>query len=283
LKKAEDVLRREYSRKSEITVEKVQTGDSRDFYLVTAKGPEYLFEHGSTSVLWQGKNLSIGKRVGKTDRYRVVGSSRKEVVDHLAKPIIIDLIQQDIYSTEYGFNYLTDRETELRVLESTNDDDARVFSKAIAEGFSHSLPFVQKVSLGKLLKLRQEEGESFQVYRDAVAGVLRNLKPADAGKIKQAFEDEILPEVRKVDLAVSNAKRMLGESIATNIIFGTGLVTIGLATGFLPPDIGKIVAAIGGVQSGMNALQNLRQLVREPNQIRDNKFYFLWKVKQKAN
>lgn len=277
LRKAELALHKQFSQT--ITTD-VKYDDP--FIVIHVSGPENLIEHGETNIIRIGKELKVSTRKNKSGKISLIGKSRREIIENLSGNILVDLIQQDIYSSQYGLNYLTDREVDLDVLEATNDQDTKRFSQAVIEGFSHSLPFLEHVSLSSLLKLRQEEGESFQVYRDTVSSILKALKPTEADKVKQAFNDAVLPEIRKIDLTVNNAKKLLKRSIGSNILFGAGLITVGLASGFLPPDAGKILATVGGFQFGVNALQSMYQLMREPDSIHENKFYFLWKVRQQS-
>ncbi|MDQ3819775.1 MAG: hypothetical protein M3362_19160 [Acidobacteriota bacterium] len=274
LRRAEDTLHKILSRELDISMAKEDAW-------IRISGAENLLEH--PVGFRTNEKVSVSQRPRRDGRFRIIGKTRKEIVKDLAGWILVDLIQQDIYCSKGDLNYLTDRELDLSVLEATNDPAKKRFSKALIEGFSHSLPFIQNVSLNKLLRLRMEEGESFQVYRDSVSAMLKSLKPADSEKIKEAFEDVVVPELRKIDLTIKNTKKLLRESITSNIIYGTSLVTVGLAGGFLSPDAGKILATLGGFQFGMNALRSLHQLMKEPGSIRDNKFYFLWKARRLAD
>lgn len=272
LHRAKTSLRKTLSKQLDLSI---APGESA----ITLTGAEHLLEHPVS--LWTDEPIQVSRRPSTDGRFRVIGSVKREVINDLIGPILLDLIQQDVYR-KYGLNYITDRQVDLSVLEATNDDEAKLFSRAIMEGFSHSLPFIKDVSLPSLIKLRQNEGESFQVYRDAVSAVLRQLTPKDSTKIKQAFDDAVSPHLHKIDLAVSNAKKILRGSIASNIAYGVGLVTVGLASGFLYPDAGKIIATIGGFQFGINALRSVHGLIREPDSIKENPYYFLWKVQRHA-
>src|SRR5439155_21931290 len=133
-----------------------------------------------------------------------------------------------------------------------------------------------------LVALRQKDGAAFQVYRDSVSRVLRELTSRDAKKARQAFQDVVLPHLSDIDLALSNAKKVARRKIATNVAIGTGLVAVGLTTGLLPPNVGQIIASLGGLQAGANALQGMIELLAEPEAVRQNKYYFLWKARRHA-
>lgn len=278
LKRAVDSLHTEYLRNVNI-----YAGKMLDDLVIHCKGPERLIEHGSSIIMVPSSaGLSLRRKKDSRGHHQVIGKGKEYVIGRFIQEILDDVIQLGVYSSLYRLNYLTDREVDINAIEATNTDEVKRFSCALSKGLSHSLPFVQKVSIEKLLKLRQEEGESFQVYRDALSSTLNNLNASDAGKMRQAFNDMVLPELHKIDLTMKNARKLLHESIRGNIIFSSGLVTIGIASGLLIPEAGKILSAIGGIKFGMDVLQTINQLLKEPASIIDNKFYFLWKVRQQA-
>jgi hypothetical protein len=57
-------------------------------------------------------------------------------------------------------------------------------------------------------------------------------------------------------------------------------VGIGLYTGILPQNFGQIFAAVGGTGAGLSAAEKVRQAASVPPAVRENRFYFLWRVKE---
>jgi hypothetical protein len=134
-----------------------------------------------------------------------------------------------------------------------------------------------------LVRLRRDEGEVFQVYRDAVARVLREVTPKDGRRVRQAFEDTVLPELNKIDAVVRNAQRKLRRSLTIDLLSGVGAVTIGLFSGILTPAAGALLAGLGGTGFVGKALRDLEALRSEPKEsVRDNPYYFLWKARDHA-
>ena len=62
------------------------------------------------------------------------------------------------------------------------------------------------------------------------------------------------------------------------MIFGTGAVTVGLYAGFLPADIGSIVAALGGGSAVAGSIMDYNKTFKEKQEARSNDFYFLWQA-----
>jgi hypothetical protein len=246
--------------------------------LIAVQGPATLLEHPfvrplepNTSIYLTGERDAAGREI-------VGGETLNEIVDDLTHRVLDDLVQHSVVSAWYGIHYLTNRSIDFTVLQAANSPDRQSFTRAVAEGLTHALPTLEAVNLDRLLKLRRAEGESFRVYRDALSRVLRDLHPADERHIRQAFEDMIRPELNKIDLVVRNERQRIARSLKTNAILGAGIVSIGLSAGLFAPDAGKLLAEFGGFGFALSALNKLNQLFEEPMSIRENNFYFLWRV-----
>ena len=205
------------------------------------------------------------------------------IFDFLIDPILDDLFIQNWYSVMYGSSYLTDREPDIDALRVINDRKTNVQNDALLEGLSHTVPFIYDVDLAKLVRLREVEGESFQVYRDALSATLRSARGLNSIRIREAFQDQIRPELNRIDLAIKNARKLLWNSVKIDALVAAGWVGIGLFSGVLPPNIGEIVAALGGFQFVSRTLEKLIKSGREPAQIRESSYYFLWKVREAAS
>jgi hypothetical protein len=204
-----------------------------------------------------------------------------EIIDHYVHPILDDVLLHNWYSNRYGCNYLTAREIDLNLISNINDENTNGASLALSKAFGHSLPMIENISIDGLLKLRTEEAEAFHVYRDALSKGLETAGCTDGKLYQQIFDDIVRPEVNKIDSTIKNSRKLLKESIRQDIVFGAGFVSVGLFSGILPPNIGQILAALGGFKYVSGLLDKTNQLFKEPPHIRDNKYYFLWKVQNR--
>lgn len=126
------------------------------------------------------------------------------------------------------------------------------------------------------------EGESFSVYRDSLTFALQSITESDVGKVQQAFDDLVRPELNNIELAIKNSRKLLWGSLAHDIAFSAGFVAVGLFSGLLPANIGEIVATLGGFKFVSGSLEKASKLIQEPPEVRNSKYYFLWKVQKKA-
>ena len=96
----------------------------------------------------------------------------------------------------------------------------------------------------------------------------------------EAFRDQILPEINLIDKKIKDWKLKTRESLKEKVIFGTGAVSIGLYAGMLPPNIGQLVAAIGGGSAIAGAVMDYNKTLKDRIEARSNDFYFLWQANQ---
>ena len=119
------------------------------------------------------------------------------------------------------------------------------------------------------------------MYRDALRGLLANLSKPTPASVREAFQDVVQPEINKIDKAIADSRRLLRGSMLQDLI-GAAVIGVGYFAGFLPPDINNILAAIGGTKFVGGIVQKGVQQIQEPAPVVENKYYFLWKVKQRA-
>jgi len=195
-------------------------------------------------------------------------------------PIIKDLSNQEWHSAFYGTSYLCDNPTQMKIAAKLNSESYAASSSAFNKGMSHCLPLVYAKDLSAIVKLREKEGEAFSVYRDKVHSLLKSTNRWSEVEVAEAFRDQILPEINLIDKKIKDWKLKTRESLKEKVIFGTGAVSIGLYAGMLPPNIGQLVAAIGGGSAIAGAVMDYNKTLKDRIEARSNDFYFLWQANQ---
>lgn len=189
-----------------------------------------------------------------------------------------DFATQEYLSDKLDANYLTDRQVDLDVISEIGDSEANLRNRALMDGLSHLVPYVHEPNLAKLVKLRAKETEAFKVYRDSLTQAIKSTNDTDPKKVREAFNDIVRPELNKIDWTIKNSRMLFADALKNELIVGAGRITVALFGGLLSPDIGKIVAALGGLDTAISLGLKVASLRKEPLQARDNKYYFLWKV-----
>jgi hypothetical protein len=194
-------------------------------------------------------------------------------------PVLDDLNYQHIVSWLYNVRYLTDRPIDSDIL-SILDDKESPMGTELSEALSHSLPFIDGLDTNTLVKLRKEEGEAFQVYRDRIRQLVKE-QPVGHRQLEEALADLVRPELNRIDSAVRNAKKLAQDHIREKLIFGIGVVTLGIAAGTVAPEAGAVLSMLGGAKFGVEILEGLNELCKEPKEAKVNDFYFLWRMRVK--
>ncbi len=190
---------------------------------IRAQGPEDLVSHGATRLLISGNSdddlskLVVKRAASKKSPFL----SQKEIqkfgiLNSLAGPIMSDLTIQNYYSEMYGVQYISDSEVDFELLSTMNHSKVNTLSNALAEGLSHSVPYLSDVEISKLLELREKEGESFNVYRDSFSKAIQSVDEPNADNIKQIFNDTVRPEINNIELTIRNSRKLLWGSLTTD-------------------------------------------------------------------
>ena len=251
------------------------TGKNRVLHI---EGPEELIEHGI--------GRSVKDHYMAEERNLIHKFSPEEVVQYRLFELFFREAFNEVIRLNENINFLntnlfTNRKIYVEALSVLNDEEVKAQTKRMNKAFSHSLPFMNGADSKTLVKLREKEGEAFQVYRDALASAL-NSKNLSSSEMAQAFQETVRPEINKIELAIKNSEKMFSKAIAKDIVFGSGLVSIGLFSGILPEHLGQIFAALGGSKYLSSLFDNFTNLIKTPDSIRNEKYYFLWKANEKV-
>jgi hypothetical protein len=247
---------------------------------VQMEGNDDLLEHPIVFNLVNGEDHEI---LGKLKNIRPRKLALEEVISlgiagNIVNPISDDLINQHLYSNFFSAHYLTNRTIDVKCLNQHRNKSSFAGNKLLSDALRHELPFVEGVDLRKLIQLRKKEGEAFQEYRSSFSAFLKN---ANKGyDLQQAFNDEIQPEINKMNQTIKTSKKLIVSDITKDLVIGSTFVSVGLFSHFLPSNIGQIVAGLGGVNYLSKFGDNVKKLATVESDVRSNKYYFLWKLQK---
>ncbi len=199
------------------------------------------------------------------------------IVDAFVDPIINDLMTQNFYTYIYKSTYLTNREIDQKLMYKNEYPSKRNLSNNIYESLAHIIPSLPNANLRNLIGLRQKEGEAFEVYRLAISNFLQNIKDKEVA-LKMAFEDEIKPEINKINQTIKNSKKLIYSDMKKDTLVLSLFVTIGLFANILPQNLGEIIASLGGINSLGKFANNFKKLTTTDIDVNSNKYFFLWKL-----
>lgn len=246
-------------------------------------GPKEIFGHDENILTFNDAPQIFKQKLINTDVAKLNNNEVSEsgIVDHHTNILLNDIVTQHWHKMAYNSSYLTNRSYDfdlLKYLDEYHNRNAKIF-----DALSHNIPFLKGVDYAELLKLRHNETESFEVYRDKLTEIFREEKSYTDNEAKDIYYDYLRPELNKIDKALRDNKASIKSKLANEAVFYGSAITIGLSSGFITPELGKIIASIGGLDFAKELFMQLQNMHNNESDIRKNDFYFLWKVKNSLN
>ena len=197
------------------------------------------------------------------------------LADYTIMKITNDLLYAQIYMDPVDSSFLTNRPYDTDVL-AAMEGNKREPSENI-NVLQQLVPLVKGSQITDLVRVRQNEGEAFQVYRDSINQTLKNTRISDARILNDLRRDVIDPEIHQMEVILKNNKKVLaGEALRDIAIIGAGL-SIGYFSGLIPLDSMAVAGLIGGLPTLCNIINKLHES-RTDSVIKNSKYYFLWKL-----
>ena len=262
----------QFSPKVSYTLERADGG-----YRLTAHGPVELIRHGSTSHNYSEVPEAIQKRLAEAPGGTLALSAEEItwVFPFLLQTVVDDVYTQHFLTSDLHCHYLTNRDLDVQIIEFIEGKSSPPPPQATIDAFKHVIPFIENVPLARLLHLRESEAEAFRVYKDALSAALKNIKSLDSNAVRELFADTVRPELNKIESIIKSSKSSLRRLLGRDFVVGMGSVAVGLFTG---EALGALLTAMGLTSLARTAIDS----VREPSDIKKEKYYFLWRAVQLA-
>jgi hypothetical protein len=210
-----------------------------------------------------------------------------EIHERLAHSIATNAMFGLATSSALSTNFVTENDTHISFLNSLHFDSNIVSKNRIAEKYLSSIvPFLNDLRITDIIKVREREQDAFLLYRKALNQATRDFSNSGSRfTIRDAqalYGDVIAPDLAALNKKVQKAKRDLLRKPFRSATALTGVISFGLLTGLISPDISAIATTIGLVKFGSDLVKDVMALGDAEESIKNQPFYFLWKVKQKA-
>lgn len=209
---------------------------SGGIYFIEIRGPDYLVPHG---VMYFHFNTLPTHLEAFASRGLPYEFSQKDIIESDTISLLIDDVFDDIlfqewHSCIFGTTFLSDSDIYLNVSRSTNDKQTQIRADYLLESLAHNVPVIHNANIIDLLKLRQDENESFQVYRDSLSTILKGVNRLTGSELREMLDDTIRPQLNKIDLALNNWKNSQRRTAKNKIVFGSAAVLTGYILAFYP-------------------------------------------------
>ena len=187
-------------------------------------GPDGFIDHGEMYLhLYDPLPDYIESLNNKKLPYKISNDEiiKEEILSLVISPILRDLSNQEWHTNFYGTSYLCDNPTQITIASKINSEAYLANSAAFEKGMSHYLPAIYSKNIKTIMTLRDQEEESFAVYRDKINKIMREVKNWSNEEVSEMFRDQILPEINIIDKKVKDWKHKTRESLKEKVLFGT--------------------------------------------------------------
>ncbi len=266
-----------------------------DGYLLEVENSAELLEHGVVVPL----NPTILEAFRGFPRLRKSLQAGNRVI--LPKSVIRHIGFADKFTTELfrsiGFELtvsqavsaalLTSRSIEVEILQKlTSDVRIERRNRILHELLTCVVPFADELTAKELLALRDEEGDSFVLFRTALAKAADNVKSeglsVKRSEVEQLYSDVVEPELAKLNIVMARARRGMVKSARRSIMGWTAAISFGVYYGLVPETLRDAAKALGLTKAAADILTKLMNDSDGEETIRGESMYFLWKVKEAA-
>jgi hypothetical protein len=160
----------------------------------------------------------------------------------------------------------------------SNSGDEKIDDRDVA--LNIRLPVLTKVPVKELLKFREDNWASFEVFRSALRYAINEQIERAGSDSPRAIaaavvEEFVQPEIAKIELELGAVKKTLSRKINAHIGVGGAAVGVG-AIGNMHLLIGATVAA-----AAVSVAQIINKNADSKQPIETKPYYFLWKMQSK--
>lgn len=254
---------------------------------IDIEGPEELINHGSVAFTPSKPDRVLINRLKERNLIKLTRSEiikkgiHKNFSSELLEDIHFDLATSQIFHT----SFLTERTTHIDFLNSLSGDLSLQRRNQIIEKYLTTfVPFIKDVPVSDLIKIRKRAEESFILFRQglnkAVDEYIKNSSQFTEQTAKEIYSDIVAPQLAKLDLKISSAKRDLVKSTTRKTIGWIGSISFGIYTGFIPTELASLASGLGLAKVGAELLELSMNKSDTEESIRNEGMYFLWKVRK---
>lgn len=273
----------------------VQLESNGSEYALAISGPEILLEHGFIAKIYDDlpeefankpRILSKLARGDSVNLSRTILERSVKIHQSLAMEVLQNVYFELACAQCLNTAFLTERELHIDSLNFLSKDSIKSERNLLIQKHLTSfVPFIHSVRIEDLLKLREKEGDSFILFRQALtkavdeyqSNLTGQFRPIDA---QQLFGDVIEPSLSKLNQTVKSGTRKLFKGTAARVIAWAGAISFGCYTGFLPSNLVQAATVLGLTQVLVELGAPLLNFRSKTEDLANNDMYFLWRVRE---
>jgi hypothetical protein len=252
------------------------------------KGPEEYIEHGELVRRLDSvpKWIPRAARFDKNGQIEVRGLHKRHMVAQIFEGIADNVTFYLAYGTRMNARFLSDMPGETEFLDWLTADDRMTAKSMALHELEHCVPVLADLPLATILRIRKEERDSFEAYRDAVTKISTTIMLAknrvSRKEAREMLRTAIEPELRKMNQEMIAYRKSQRSRVLGGIASVVAGVVLGAYAG-LPPLVSVPLAGAGTLMGG-RLLSKAAEAACEhgPETQQKNDLYFLLKLTKEA-
>jgi hypothetical protein len=262
-------------------------------YLIEANGPEDLLNHGFSATTSETPIPNLKKIP------RIFSQVRKGNIVHLSKDELRKIGYAEYLSDEhyqsiiFGLTlsqclqtgFLTEMPLHVEFLKQFSSTSPHIERDMLIEKHLTCLvPFLKELSPVEILKLRENEEDSFVLFKSAIAEAVdeyrKNYGKFNEADAKALYSDVLRPKLAELENKVGKGRRLLIKGSRRKILAWTGAISFGVYMGLLPQGLAAAAAFLGLTKVLADFTEGLMNKSDIDESARGHNMYFLWRLKK---
>jgi hypothetical protein len=208
---------------------------------------------------------------------------RNGILFHYFEKPAFDYVLHSVFNGAADWRYLSDSVLETRLFRSLAGGGESEEAKNIAlDAMAHEIPLFVNVALETLVRVRQEESDSFSAYRGALNDALKEAGKQGIGikSVREIYQDIVFPKLSALELREKTLNKRFGKNLLLGYVPSAATLAIGVfadaQSAGMGQFMGKFIEAFG-----LGILCNqVAQYGASKDSVKNDPFYFLLKLKK---
>jgi hypothetical protein len=257
---------------------------------VYIKGPEEYVEHGDLVSFYVRTPRWVPKsaRFDGQGRMEIRGLHKRHILEQLFMNIANNMTFYFAYGLKRRARYLSDMRGETEFLDwvATRDDEEMTAKTDALSELQHCVPVLAELPISTILRIRKEEQDAFEAYRDSVTKmssmILTSAKRVSRKAARQMLRDAIEPELRKMNRDIRTYRKVRRSKAIGGAFSIAAGVLLGAYAGLSPVVAAPLAAGAGLVGGHLAGKAAEATCSHGPEFRQKNDLYFLLRLTHEA-
>ncbi len=252
------------------------------------EGSEQYVAHGGLARLLDRKPQWLPKSIhfDKQGLAEVRGVYKRVLLSQMFTNIADNVTFYFAYGLKRRARFLSDMRGETDFLDWMTSDDEEMTAKTdLLRELQHTVPVLGELPIATILRIRKQEKDAFEAYRDAITKMSSNIldtKKVSKKEARQMLRDAIEPELRKMNRDLRTYRKIRRSQSIGATLWTTAGVILGAYAG-LPPMASVPLAAGAGLIGGRLGAKAAEEACSHgPEFKQTNDLYFLLRLTNEA-